>query len=135
MKFRSEVELEVRYAETDQMGVVHHANYLVWFELARARFCLDGGVPYHEIEKLGFLMIITQAQQEYRIAARYGDTLKVSCWLNWVTRRGLQFGYTVSLGDQILTNGYTQHLWVKKEKMRPCRLPGSLQERFLVLVD
>ncbi len=135
MKFRSEVELEVRYAETDQMGVVHHANYLVWFELARTRFCLEGGMPYNEIEDLGYLMIITQAQQDYRAAARYGDTLKVSCWLNWVTGRSLQFGYMVSLGDQILTNGSTQHLWVKKENMRPCRLPESLQERFLQLAD
>ena len=135
MKKRSEVEFEVRYAETDQMGIVHHANYLIWFELARTRFCADGGNPYPEIEALGFFMVITQAQQDYRLAACYGDTVKVSCWLDWVASRSLQFGYQVMRGEQVLSIGYTRHLWVKRESRRPCTMPESLRETFLKLAD
>lgn len=129
----SEVEFEVRYAETDQMGVVHHANYLIWYELARTRFCAESGKPYPEIEALGYFMIITQAQQDYRLAACYGDTVRVRCWLDWVASRSLQFGYQVLRGDKILSNGYTRHLWVKRESRRPSSMPESLRETFLKL--
>ncbi len=135
MKQHAEVELEVRYAETDQMGIVHHANYLVWFELARTRLCLEAGKPYPQIEDLGYLMIITQAQQNYRLAARYGDQIKVIGWLDWVSSRSLQFGYQVKREEQILSTGYTRHLWVKRESHRPCRIPASLRETFLSLAD
>ncbi len=135
MKQCSEVELEVRYAETDQMGIVHHANYLIWFELARTRFCTESGKPYPEIEALGYFMIITQAQQDYRLAACYGDHVRVSCWLDWVASRSLQFGYRVTRGEQVLSTGYTKHLWVKRESRRPCSMPESLRETYLKLAD
>lgn len=135
MKLQSEVELEVRYAETDQMGIVHHANYLIWFELARTRFCLDAGKPYPEIEALGYFMIITRAQQDYRLAAGYGDRVKVSCWLDWVASRSLQFGYRVTRGEQVLTIGFTRHLWVRRDSRRPCSFPESLRETFLTCAD
>lgn len=133
MKQYAEVACEVRYAETDQMGIVHHANYLVWFELARTRFCSEAGTPYPEIEALGYFMIITRAQQDYRLAACYGDTVRVSCWLDWVASRSLQFGYRVTRGEQLLTTGYTRHLWVKRESRRPCSMPESLRADFLKL--
>lgn len=135
MKQRSEVAVEVRYAETDQMGIVHHANYLVWFELARTCFCAEAGKPYPEIEALGYFMIITQAQQDYRLAACYGDTVKVACWLDWVTSRSMQFRYEVKRGEQLLSTGYTRHLWVRKESRRPCSMPEELRKLFLELAD
>lgn len=135
MKQRSEVEIEVRYAETDQMGIVHHANYLVWFELARTRFCAEIGAPYPKIEELGYFMIISQAQQDYRLAACYGDTVKVDCWLDRVARRTLQFGYQVTRGDQILSNGYTKHIWVERDSRRPCSILESLHQTFLKCAD
>ena len=133
MKPCAEVELEVRYAETDQMGIVHHANYLVWYELARTRFCSDAGTPYPEIEALGYFMIITRAQQDYRLAACYGERVTVGCWLDWVGRRDLQFGYRVTRGEQVLSTGYTRHLWVRRESRRPCSMPESLRPAFLEL--
>jgi acyl-CoA thioester hydrolase len=130
-KPRAEVDIEVRYAETDQMGVVHHATYLVWYEVARTRFCTEAGTPYPEIEALGYFMIITQAQQDYRLAACYGDTVRVACWLDWVASRSLQFGYEVRRGDELLSTGYTRHLWVRRESRRPCSMPESLRAAFL----
>ncbi|MGK2905058.1 MAG: acyl-CoA thioesterase [Desulfuromonadales bacterium] len=135
MKQRTEVEFEVRYAETDQMGIVHHANYLVWFEVARTRFCVEAGKPYPEIEALGYYMIITRAQQDYRLAACYGDTVRVACWLDWVASRSLQFSYRVSHEAQLLSTGYTRHLWVKRESRRPCSMPESLRDTFLKLAE
>ncbi len=67
-----EIELEVRDAETDPMGVVHHANYLIWFEQARTSLCSATGYHYADIEKLGYLLMVTGAQLEYRQGARYG---------------------------------------------------------------
>jgi len=130
MSQQSSVEFEVRYAETDQMGVVHHANYLIWYELARTRFCDEAGLPYAEVEALGFLMIITQAQQDYRRAAHYGETVRVTCRLDWIKKRSLQFGYRVECNGQLLSEGYTRHLWVKRDSMRPCSLPEEMQEKF-----
>ena len=135
MKQHAEVEFEVRYAETDQMGIVHHANYLIWFELARTRFCFEAGKPYPQIEALGYFMIITQAQQDYRLAALYGDTVRVVCWLDWVASRSLQFGYRVMRGEQLLTTGHTRHLWVRRESRRPCSMPESLRATFLKLAE
>jgi acyl-CoA thioester hydrolase len=135
MKQHAEVEFEVRYAETDQMGIVHHANYLVWFEVARTRFCAEAGKPYPEIEALGYYMVITQAQQDYRLAACYGDSVRVTCWLDWVASRSLQFSYRVTRGDQLLSTGYTRHLWVKRESRRPCSMPESLRDTFLKLAE
>lgn len=135
MKPCAEVEIEVRYAETDQMGIVHHANYLVWFEVARTRLCAEGGIPYPQIEALGYFLIITRAQQDYRLAAHYGDRVRVSCRLDWVASRSLQFGYQVHRGEQLLASGYTRHLWVKRESRRPCSLPESLRATFLQLAD
>lgn len=132
-KLRVEVDIDVRYAETDQMGVVHHATYLVWYEVARTRFCAEAGKPYPEIEALGYFLIITQAHQEYRLAASYGDTVRVACWLDWVASRSLQFGYEVKRGNQVLSVGYTRHLWVRRESRRPCSMPESLRDIFLPL--
>ena len=131
LKSRTEVDIDVRYAETDQMGVVHHATYLVWYEVARTRFCAEAGTPYPEIEALGYFMMITQAQQDYRLAACYGDTVRVACWLDWVASRSLQFASEVRRGEELLSTGYTRHLWVKRESRRPCSMPESLRATFL----
>ena len=73
---RAEIDVEVRYAETDQMGVVHHANYVVWFELARTRLCSLSGFHYADIERLGYLLMVTGVEARYHRPARYGDTVR-----------------------------------------------------------
>src|SRR5689334_16218839 len=76
---RATTDVEVRYAETDQMGVVHHANYVVWFELARTRLCSESGFHYADIEKLGYLLMVTGVEARYYRPARYGDVVRVVC--------------------------------------------------------
>src|ERR1044071_1461667 len=92
---RSTVDIEVRYVETDQMGVVHHANYAVWFELARTRLCALTGFHYADIEKMGYLLMVTGLEVRYRRSARYGDTVAVTCRAQRLASRGLRFAYEV----------------------------------------
>ncbi|MGE5234695.1 MAG: acyl-CoA thioesterase [Acidobacteriota bacterium] len=127
---RTAVDIEVRYAETDQMGVVHHANYLVWFELARTRLCRESGFHYADIERLGYLLMVTGAELRYRRGAHYGDTVSVDCWLERMSSRGLRFAYEVWRGDDLLAEGATEHLWVEKASGKPCRTPAALREPF-----
>ena len=131
---RSEIEIEVRYAETDQMGVVHHANYLVWFELARTRLCARSGYHYAQIEELGYFLMVTAVDVEYRKGARYGDGVRVAAWIERLSSRGLTFGYEVFCGDQQLALGSTQHVWVEIATNKPRRMPEVLREPFERLV-
>ncbi|HSK77644.1 MAG TPA: thioesterase family protein [Thermoanaerobaculia bacterium] len=127
---RAETEIEVRYAETDQMGVVHHANYVVWFELARTRLCALSGFHYADIEKMGYLLMVTGVQVSYRRPARYGNTVRVLCWGERLASRGLRFAYEVRNGDELLVTGATDHVWIESATGRPCRIPEPLREPF-----
>ncbi len=130
---RCEVDVEVRYAETDQMGVVHHAQYVVWFEMARKRLCSLSGTSYAEVERLGWLLMVTAVEVSYRRPARYGETPRVTCWLDRLGSRGLRFRYEVRREGDLLATGATEHVWVERASGRPCRTPGPLREPFLRL--
>lgn len=127
---RAEIDVEVRYAETDQMGVVHHANYVVWFELARTRLCELSGFHYADIEKMGYLLMVTGVEASYRRPARYGDVARVICWGERMASRGLRFAYEVRKGDELLVTGTTEHIWIDAATGRPCRIPEPLREPF-----
>ena len=125
-----EVEIEVRYAETDQMGVVHHSNYLVWFELARTGLCRRSGFPYADIEKLGYYLMVTRTETRFLRGARYGDTVRVRCQLARMASRGLRFTYRVELGAELLATGGTEHIWVLQATGRPCHTPEEVEPAF-----
>jgi acyl-CoA thioester hydrolase len=127
---RTHVDVEVRYAETDQMGVVHHANYVVWFELARTRLCALSGVHYAEIEEMGYFLMVTGVEVRYRRPARYGDTARVTCWNERYGSRGVRFAYEVTRGGEVLVTGATDHVWVDRSTGRPCRTPAPLVAPF-----
>jgi len=127
---RAEIELEVRYAETDQMGVVHHANYVIWFEVARTRLCSLSGFHYSEVERLGYQLMVTAVEVRYHRPARYGDVVRISCWCERLASRGLRFGYEVRNGEAKLVTGATEHVWIERATGRPCRIPEVLREPF-----
>ncbi len=129
--------MEVRYFETDQMGVVHHANYIVWCELARTRLCLEAGFHYAEIEKRGLLLLVTGVHLSYRSPARYGDTVRAACWVDKVSSRGVTFEYRIERGDPagaagatLLATASTEHVWVDAGTRRPVRFPEELKAPF-----
>ena len=74
-QFEHMTEIEVRYAETDKMGVVYHANYLVWLEIARTKFLENLGFPYVEFEKLGYISPVVSCNLHYGLSCTYGDTV------------------------------------------------------------
>jgi acyl-CoA thioester hydrolase len=127
---RATTDVEVRYAETDQMGVVHHANYIVWFELARTRLCLSSGFHYADIERLGYLLMVTGVEARYHRPARYGETVRVTCWCDRMASRGLRFAYEVHKENERLATGFTEHLWVETASGRPCRTPEAVRTAF-----
>lgn len=122
--------MEVRYAETDQMGVVHHSVYLVWFELARTRLCLETGYHYADVERLGYYLVVTRTETRFLAGATYGDTVQIFCWLAKMASRGLRFAYEVRSGGDVIATGTTEHVWVERESGRPCRIPGVLKGPF-----
>lgn len=126
-----EVPVEVRYAETDQMGVVHHRHHIVWFELARTRLCAETGISYPEIEALGYFLMLSDVQVRYRSAVRYGETAQVRCWVAELSSRSLRFAYEIRVGDRLCATGETAHLWVRREDMKPVRLPEALRGGFV----
>jgi len=102
----SEIEHRVAYAETDQMGVVYHAHYLVWCEMARTEHLRALGVTYRELEAQGVLLAVTDAHVRYRSPARYDDVIRVRCWVRDVGSRGVTFGYCIEPaggGDALAT--------------------------------
>ena len=125
-----EVSVEVRYAETDAQAVVHHSNYIVWFELARTGLCSMSGHHYSEVEKLGYYLVVTRVETRYLKAARYGDTVTVSCRFDRISSRGVRFVYEVTNDGEKLASGATEHIWVDRETGKPCRTPEVLRQPF-----
>ncbi len=127
---RSTTEIAVRYAETDQMGVVHHANYLVWFEQARTDLCLLSGFHYAEIEKAGYYLVVSRFDLRLAASAHYGETVTVTCWLDHLASRRLRFAYEVHHESKLLVSGKTEHIWVAIATGRPSRTPALVAQPF-----
>src|SRR3989304_3145842 len=88
-------EFRVGYAETDQMGIVHHANYLVWCEDARTHYMRQAGILYRDLEEQGLLLAVVEVSVRYRLPAKYDDLLRIDCWVRESGTRRVIFGYAV----------------------------------------
>lgn len=108
----NETKIRVRYAETDAMGVVHHANYLVWFELGRSELCRTKGFSYREMEQDGALLVVAEAYCRYKSPAFYDDELTIRTKVAELKSRTMRFVYEVFReSDQtLLAAGETMHV-------------------------
>ena len=97
----SVTELRVRYAETDQMGVVYHTNYLIWCEIARTDLIRTLGASYRDLEARGVRLAVSEASVRYIAAARYDDRIRVETRLTRVTSRTMHFEYTILNADSL----------------------------------
>jgi acyl-CoA thioester hydrolase len=121
-----ETPLRVRYAETDKMGVVYHAHYVVWFEVGRTEYCRAAGVPYRAMEEAGVLILVTGLECRYRQPARYDDALVVRASMPELSGRGLTFDYEIVRGeDEVLADGSTRHVFADRDG-RPRRVPDHI---------
>jgi len=128
-----ETEIRVRYAETDKMGIVHHSNYLVWFELGRSDFCRARGFSYKDMEeKDNALMVVAESYCRYKSPAFYEDVLIVRTQVGEVRSRSIRFIYEVfRASDEILlAEGETLHL-VTDENKKVRSLPETYKEMLL----
>lgn len=98
---QSMTELRVRYAETDQMGIVYHAHYLVWCEIARTDLIRTLGASYRELEERGVRLAVAEASVRYIAPARYDDRIRVETRLSSVTSRTMVFEYTILNADSL----------------------------------
>jgi acyl-CoA thioester hydrolase len=95
----SEIRVRVNYSETDQMGVVYHARYLVWLDVARTEHLRHCGMSYRELEAEGLRLAVSEIAVRYRQPARYDDPIRVRCWVRDVSSRRVDFGYAVDHAD------------------------------------
>ena len=121
--------LRVRYAETDRMGVVYYANYLVWFEVGRTEWLRQTGWTYREMERDGISLPVIEAHCEYRRPARYDDEIEIATQGNLVTPIRIRFDYEVvrTANGTVAAVGHTMHAAIDIDG-KPCRLPSRVRE-------
>lgn len=124
--------VRVRYAETDQMGVVHHAVYPVWFELGRSGLSRACGMPYAEWERQGIYLMVAELSCRYRRPALYDEEILVWTRVKEVASRRVVFEYRVERTDgTLLVEGETRHLVVERASGRPVVIPEHLRATLL----
>lgn len=112
-------ELRVRYAETDAMGVVYYANYLVWFELGRTTWIRQFGVSYRSLEEAGILLPVTHVACDYQQSASYDDRIQIQTTLERYSRASIAFAYRVVRTEPgpptVLATGRSEHVFLSRE--------------------
>lgn len=120
--------LTVRYAETDAQGVVHHANYLTWFEEGRSEFLRQQGCFYSDMEREGLFVIVARAEVDYRAPSFYEDRITIATTLEKGKGRKLEFSYRAANQDGVVVaEGRTCHLILDAER-RLVSLPSKYQQ-------
>jgi acyl-CoA thioester hydrolase len=123
---RSTIEYRVPYADTDQMGVVYYANYLVYFERVRNEMLRDIGFPYLEMEARGLMLPVIEAHCDYKQPARYDDLLHISGWFAEAKGARLLVRCAVHRGDELIASGHTVHACMRAGSRKLTRLPPEL---------
>ena len=127
----TETTFRVRYAETDQMGIVHHASYIAWLEEGRSQWMRAHGGSYAQFEKEGLLLVVSDLYLRYRQPARYDQEVTIRCWVDSVRSRQIQFNYEVVDAETraIFVSGYTRLICLDGEG-NVTKMPDRWQEFF-----
>jgi acyl-CoA thioester hydrolase len=129
-----DVRLRVRYAETDQMGIVYHANYLIWMEIGRVEYCRAAGIVYRDLERdAGVLLTVVEASCRYASPALYDEEVIVRTWVEEANPRMLRFGYEMveESTHRRLATGETKHIFCNRER-KPIKLPERYRAAFAI---
>jgi acyl-CoA thioester hydrolase len=130
MPYVSETRFRVRYAETDQMGMVYYANYLVWMEIGRTDFCRECGFTYRDLEhQEQTYLTVAEATCRYLAPARYDDPIVVETEMTRAKSRLVEFSYRIKSGSTLLAQGRTIHIVIGTDGK-----PRSLPPRYLGLL-
>lgn len=129
-----DIEVRVRYSETDQMGVVYHANYAQYFEVGRVEWLRNQGVSYRWMEENGIMLPVVSLTMNYKKPAKYDDVLTVTTILKSQTSVKIEFDYEIRNQDgELLTTGYSMLVFVNMKTGRPTLPPDYVTERLNIL--
>jgi acyl-CoA thioester hydrolase len=132
----SETLVRVNYSETDQMGVVYHARYLVWLDIARTEHLRRSSMSYRQLEESGLRLAVSDVAIRYRQPARYDDPIRIRCWVREVASRKVDFGYAVEHAEdgRLLATASTG-LLALDSAMTLTRLPEHVRQALVVVPD
>jgi acyl-CoA thioester hydrolase len=131
---RHTAKVRVRFAETDQMGVVYHSNYLIWMEVGRVELCRSLGIRYRDMEKEdGVLLAVAEATCRYLTPARYDDEVEIVTWIETAHPRMVVFAYEMRHAETgaVLAKGQTKHIFCGPD-LKPARLPAKYWPNFSI---
>lgn len=136
----NETKLKVRYVETDNMGIVHHSNYYIWFEVARDEFIEKIGISYKKIEDMNIMMPLVETNCKYIEAAKYGDEVFIKTFIKELSGAKVIINYEVynTSDNKLLARGSTTQVFVNREDFRIINLKRKypeLWEKFQSLLD
>jgi acyl-CoA thioester hydrolase len=116
-----ESRLRVRYKDTDQMGIAHHSNHIVWFEIGRTDLCREAGIDYRSIEDRGWIMVVADVACRYRLPFRYDDEVVIRTSIAEGGSRLMKFRYELygATGSTLHAEGHSNHVWLDRETRRP----------------
>jgi acyl-CoA thioester hydrolase len=120
------MQIRVPYADTDQMGMVYYANYLVYFERGRTEWLREHGLTYRDLEEKGFYFPVIECSVKYNASARYDDMITVRTVLSDIGSASVEFTYEIVRDDKQLATGKTRHPLVNKG-FRPVRIPADIR--------
>lgn len=131
---QSETRFTARYAETDQMGVIHHANYIIWFEAGRTDFLKQTGISYSDIEAKGVMLPLYELNCRYKSPARYEDEILVITELKQLARVRVLFSYQVkdARSGKLFTEGETMHAWTDRT-LKPVNAEKAIPDIYAIL--
>ena len=124
----SRTSVTVRYAETDMMGVVYHGNYLPWFEVGRTTLLKECGLPYRELEEMGYYLPVLEVGMKYHRPAVYDDTVTIVTTLKEKPLLRIRLDYEVLRGEERLVTGFTVHGFISKQGA-PVRPPAIFTDK------
>ena len=126
-----ETEFRVMYADTDQMGVMHHGSYVKYLEVARTELMRSCGMPYNEMEKAGVMSPILDLNIKYIKPARYDEVLHVQTWISKIKGSRIVFDYSIYREDVLLTKASTTLVFLDAKTMRP----SDIKEEFVKKIE
>jgi len=127
---KNETKIRVRYGETDQMGVVYHANYATYFEVGRTEWLRQYGITYKSMEDTGIMLPVISLEIKYKNPAKYDDELTVVTSIKNLPRARIEFDYElVNASGELLATGNTVLVFVDMKRNRPTRCPDYLMKK------
>ena len=119
------------------MGIAHHSNYIVWFEIGRTDLCRETGFTYKAIEERGLILVVTEITCRYRTPYQYDDEVLIRTYVAEAASRAMKFGYELlnGSGDRVHATGHSMHVWVDRESRRPTTADEEVMKGFAAFLS